>query len=73
MLVQFCGRGIEAEVEDELVRVLSTHEYALHEGCQNGIGLGRYGNADTEIASDILVLAEEDLQDDAVDAVVLAV
>ena len=57
----------------ELVAGLALHEQAFQQGGQHLVALRRHGHADAEVPADRFVLAQQHVQDDAVDAVVLAV
>src|SRR5690606_12268917 len=62
-----------AEVEGELLVLAPAHEDALEQRREDLVALWGDGDADAEVLADALVLAEQDVEDDAVDAVVLPV
>jgi len=67
------GLGVEAQVERELLGLLAAQDNTLDEGGEDLVAAGRDRNAHAEVSADRVVLAEQDIEDDAVDTVVRAV
>ena len=62
-----------AEVESQLVGVRPAQQQGFPDGFHHGGGVDRHGNRDPGAALDRLVAADEYVEHDAVDAVVVAV
>jgi hypothetical protein len=67
------GGGGLGEVEGQLVGLFSAQQQRFPDGFHHGGGVDGYGDRDAGAAADVFVAANEDLEHDPVDAVVLAV